>query len=276
MSEKTLHIILLLGLISMFVLSGCKTKQNAVTVSSTHTIDENELISKTIDAQPQFETMNISKMTMSLNYGQYTFNVKGSIRIIADSVVSVSIQPLLGIEMYRMEFQKSGFAVYDKMNRRYSENSYNFIYLKTGIKTNYKVVEALFSHQLFTPQTTDRTELCRAFHIITPGDTATIRSVNTFASMSQQFDITPLYRIASMRVDQERKNIGSITYDKMQEFNNIKFPELIDINVSNFKLPVKARITIEKIVFNKAITTTPIDLSRYTKTSLTDIISFKK
>lgn len=270
------HSVAISFIIISVLLSGCKTKQHITDTELQKNITIEKLIENVLNEQPQFKTMNISKLSMTINYGQYTFNVKGSIRIITDSVVSISIQPALGIEMFRLEFQPDGFALYDKMNRRYSQNSYNYVYLKTGMKIDYKAIEAMFSHHLFTPQSTDRTELIQSFRIDNIDDTTTIRGINSFASLSQRFDITPLQRISLMGIEKENMPIIHITYGNLQEFNKIKFPETVDISIDVFNLPVIATMTMEKIVFNKEISDSPVNLSRYTKTALTDIISFRK
>ena len=124
---KTNKIIIIAILIAT-ILAGCKTQQTKQQRISQR-VSVCELTQKSYDAQPQFSTMNISKMSMSLNYGNMQFTFRSAVRIATDSILSISIQPALGIEMFRAEFTPSGFKVYDKMNRRYSENTYEYIKL---------------------------------------------------------------------------------------------------------------------------------------------------
>lgn len=260
----------------VLMLSGCKTKQKTVDIKHRNAITAAEIVSNTIASQPSFSTMNISKMTMAISYGQYAFTFRGSIRVAQDSLVSISIQPLLGIEMYRLEFRPEGFAVYDKMNRRYSQNSYNYLYLKSGINVSFDAVEALFSHHIFTPQSVEPKVLANAFDIQNLADTTQLVGKQSVASFRQRFDISPLNRIALTGLDNSQQDVLSITYGKLKKFDGIQFPETIALATSLFPTPVNATLYLEKITYNEPILTAPVNLSRYTKTSFTDIISFKK
>ena len=144
---KTNKFIIAIILITTILLASCKTQQRQTQHRVAQHVSVCQLTQKSYDAQPQFSTMNISKMTMSVNYGGIQFTFRSSIRIATDSILSISIQPALGIEMYRAEFTPKGFIVYDKLNRRYSENSYEYIKLSWGLDIDYKAIEALFSHR---------------------------------------------------------------------------------------------------------------------------------
>lgn len=267
----------MVSIIVAAMFSGCKTKQKAVLPPAANPkITAEEMVNHAIDAQPTFKTMNISKMTMLINYGQYSFTFRGSLRVATDSLVSISIQPALGIEMFRIEFQPSGFAVYDKMNRRYSQNSYNYLFLKTGINIDYKAVEALFSHQIFTPQSVDRKVLAEAFDIRQIGDTSTIISKQSIASFAQRFDISSVYRLTMTGLDKDSVAVLAITYGNLSRFDGVDFPETVSLKTAMPELPIDATLYIEKVIFDDPIVTTPINLSRYTKSSLTEVISFKK
>lgn len=275
---KHTSLYLAVAIITILMAVSCKNKQRNInsTIQSRAFVTE-DIIHKASTAQPDFKTMNISKMTMLVNYGQYSFTFRGSLRIITDSVVSISIQPALGIEMFRIEFQPSGFAVYDKMNRRYSQNSYNYIYLKSGININYKSIEALFSHKLFTPTSTDTEEIKKYFEIKDLStDTLTLTCINTIAGINQRFDITPQYRISLTGVEKNNTPLATITYGELKRFDHIHFPKEVNLNVQLTNETIKAKLYIDKISFNEEINTAPINLTRYTKSSFTEIISKRK
>lgn len=263
----------------LLTVSSCKVRQKTVIPPFQQPdVTAESVIGNAIDAQPEFKTMTISKMAILINYKDYSFAFKGSLRIKTDSVVSLSIQPALGIEMLRVEFQPEGFAVYDKMNRRYSQNSYNYIYLKTGINVTYKAIEALFSHKIFTPQSVDRTDLCSAFAIRQTEDTTTftLESNQTTANIRQRFDISQLYRITLTGIEREDIPLIFISYGKLKRTDGIEFPESVTVISEMPNLPVNASLQVDKISFNQPILISPVNVSRYTKAALTEIISFKK
>ena len=147
---KTNKILIILILIAS-ILAGCKTQQRKQRPDQ-HRIAPRvsvcDLTQKSCTAQPNFTTMNISKMSMSINYGQMTFTVKSSIRIATDSLLSISIQPALGIEMFRAEFTPSGFKVYDKMNRRYTSIAYNWSGKEISPQPTYKLLQDIVTSPL--------------------------------------------------------------------------------------------------------------------------------
>ena len=272
---KTNKILIILILIAS-ILAGCKTQQRKQRPDQ-HRIAPRisvcDLAQKSYEAQPYFTTMNISKMSMSINYGQMTFTVKSSIRIATDSLLSISIQPALGIEMFRAEFTPSGFKVYDKMNRRYSENSYEYIKLSWGLDVDYKAIEALFSHRIFIPQSTDPNEICKDFRIEYLADTTAIVSNTPIGKYTQQFDIDMNnYRLTMSGLRYEDQLVMAITYGALKSFEKTLFPETVYLQTTMTETNVSATINIEKIKFNEPLTISPINTSRYRKVGFMDLL----
>ena len=272
---KTNKILIILILIAS-ILAGCKTQQRKQRPDQ-HRIAPRvsvcDLTQKSCTAQPNFTTMNISKMSMSINYGQMTFTVKSSIRIATDSLLSISIQPALGIEMFRAEFTPSGFKVYDKMNRRYSENSYEYIKLSWGLDVDYKAIEALFSHRLFIPQSTDPNEICKDFRIEYLADTTAIVSNTPIGKYTQQFDIDMNnYRLTMSGLRYEDQLVMAITYGALKSFDKTLFPETVYLQTTMTETNVSATLNIEKIKFNEPLSISPINTSRYKKVGFMDLL----
>ena len=272
---KTNKILIILILIAS-ILAGCKTQQRKQRPDQ-HRIAPHisvcDLAQKSYEAQPYFTTMNISKMSMSINYGQMTFTVKSSIRIATDSLLSISIQPALGIEMFRAEFTPSGFKVYDKMNRRYSENSYEYIKLSWGLDVDYKAIEALFSHRIFIPQSTDPNEICKDFRIEYLADTTAIVSNTPIGKYTQQFDIDMNnYRLTMSGLHYEDQLVMAITYGALKSFDKTLFPETVYLQTTMTETNVSATLNIEKVKFNEPLYTSPINTSRYKKVGFMDLI----
>ena len=273
---KTNKLITIIILITTILLVGCKTQQRKQKHDQqriTPHISVCDITKKSYDAQPSFSTMNISKMSMSINYGQMTFTVKSSIRIATDSLLSISIQPALGIEMFRAEFTPSGFKVYDKMNRRYSENTYEYIKLSWGLNIDYKAIEALFSHRLFIPQSTDPNQICKDFHIEYLADTTSIVSNTPIGKYTQQFDIDMnTHRLTMSGLRYEDQLVMAITYSTLKSFDKILFPENVYLQTTMTQTNVSATLNIEKIQFNEPLNISTINTTRYKKVGFMDLL----
>ena len=269
--------ILILTILIATILAGCKTQQRKQRPDkdTTPRISICDLTEKSYNAQPNFATLNISKIAMSVNYGGTQFTFKSSIRIISDSILSISIQPALGIEMFRAEFTPSGFMVYDKLNRRYSENSYEYIKLNWGLNVDYKAIEALFSHRLFVPQTTDPKEICKDFRIenLSDTDTTSIVSNTPIGKYTQQFDIDMNnYRLTMSGLRYNNQLVTAITYSALKSFDKILFPETINVQTTMTQTDVSATFSVEKMKFNEPITISAINTSRYKKVGLMELL----
>ncbi len=271
---KTNKIALIITAIALLILSGCKTRQIAQKPTQEQPrINICELTQKAYEAQPQFATMNISKLTMSVDYDNMNFTFKSSIRIVTDSIISISIQPALGIEMFRAEFTPQHFTIYDKLNRRYSQNSYEYIKLSWGIDVNYKAIEALFSHQIFTPQSTKPQEICKDFKVYNIADTTSIVSTTPIGKFTQQFDIdTNNNRLTMTGVRHENDLVIAITYGALKAFDKILFPQDVYLQTTMTEANVAASLNIEKIKFNEPYSTSSLNISRYKKVGLMDLL----
>ena len=270
-NNKTILFIILIATLVV----GCKT-QKTTHKPQTHTapqIDICDITKKTYDAQPQFTTMNISKMSMSINYGEYSFSFKASLRIETNKIISISIQPALGIEMFRIEFTPTHFTIYDKLNRRYSKNDYEYIKLKWGVNVDYQAIEALFSHKIFTPETTNPTEICKSFKIENISEIASIVSNVNIGKYTQQFDINMNNNRLSMSgLQYEKQLVLAITYENLKYFGKILFPELVRLRTTMTDKNMSAILNIEKIEFNEPLSISPINTKRYSKVGLTELL----
>ena len=270
---KTNKLITAIILITTILLVGCKTQQRPIQHRVAQHVSVCQLTQKSYDAQPQFSTMNISKMSMSVNYSGLQFTFRSSIRIATDSILSISIQPALGIEMYRAEFKPKGFTVYDKLNRRYSENSYEYIKLSWGLDVDYKSIEALFSHKIFIPTTTNPDEICKNFRIEHMADTTSIVSNTPIGKYTQQFDIDiNNYRLTMSGLQYENQLVMAITYGMLKSFDKILFPETVHLQTTMTKTDVSATLNIEKIKFNEPLYISPINTARYKKVGFMDLL----
>ena len=262
----------------VMIFSGCNIQKKATknkSISVEQTSSEN-IIKSAISAQPNFNSMNISKLTMSLDYNGINFNVKGTLRIKTDSVVSLGIQPALGIEMYRLEFFPAKFVVYDKINRKYAEHSYDYIKYNTGIDVDYKAIQSFCSHQLFTLTNSSENQILSKFKVDNViSDTITLLGTDTIDNMVQRYDIYN-NRIILTGAQGKYDWVYGITYGDLETNDKISFPTSVNITTNLVNTKFSAKINFEKISFNRDFTISPINMSRYTKTTLSNIISFKK
>jgi hypothetical protein len=159
------------------------------------------------------------------------------------------------------------------MNRRYSENTYEYIKLSWGLDIDYKAIEALFSHRLFIPQSTDPNQICKDFHIEYLADTTSIVSNTPIGKYTQQFDIDMnTHRLTMSGLRYEDQPVMAITYSTLKSFDKILFPENVYLQTTMTQTNVSATLNIEKIQFNEPLNISTINTTRYKKVGFMDLL----
>ena len=92
--------------------------------------------------KPQYRTA-YGKGTVTVFYKQQRLSSPVVVTYIADSMVLASVQPMLGIEMYRLEAMRDKARVFEKLNRRYVEMTYEEISEQTHRRITFDLVQQM-------------------------------------------------------------------------------------------------------------------------------------
>ena len=139
---------------SMLVLVICFTSCKSLKTVSKPVVNKNpnpiaQFIEQVQKNQPEFRTANISKMSMELEMGERKVNVSATCKIREDSALYLSIQPFLGIEMFKAEFTTDSIKVFDKMNRRYYATDYLYFSRRFGVDIDFYSLQSLLTARFF-------------------------------------------------------------------------------------------------------------------------------
>ena len=95
-------------------------------------------------ASTRYQTLS-QRVQVQLEWNQQRYSMNSTVRIWRGEIIIVSVQPMLGIEMLRVEATRDSVLVLDKMNRRYVTLAYSDIEQQTRLKINYKTLQDLLS-----------------------------------------------------------------------------------------------------------------------------------
>lgn len=248
------------------------------------------LIQSTTAAQPTFNTLNMSKFDLGIQFGTLHYTLRGSMRIVRDSIVTISLQPMLGIEVIRIDFRKDNFTIYDKMNHRYCETPYDAIHIATGIPVDYRIIQSVVSAQFFSIPHIDDKSFIKAD---STDSTYTIVGCDELNSMYQYFEIYskyPLLAHAGMKQGSAKSTPNSIAntanapfmvsygdYSVVNRKNKDQlFPYLINIEIDHRLFFFNARVNVEKVTYNEEIVVTKINTEKYTRVPFSQIFAIGK
>ncbi|MBC5993802.1 DUF4292 domain-containing protein [Pontibacter cellulosilyticus] len=128
---------LLVGLLAILMLAGCK-KETVPTTASETTATVGRVSVNNLD----FNYLN--------SKGQITYNDKNdnltsgvTMRMKKDSVIWVSVQPGLGIEAARMMLTQDSVYMINRLHKEYVATDYRFLKSKLNVDVNFETLQAI-------------------------------------------------------------------------------------------------------------------------------------
>lgn len=88
------------------------------------------------------------KASTTLQFNQHSYTMGSTMQLWKNELIIISLQPLLGIEMVRIEATQDSVLIVDKMNRRYTTLAYNLFEKDVHPKPSFKLIQQF----LTTPQ----------------------------------------------------------------------------------------------------------------------------
>lgn len=131
-------------------LSGCKTAKKVGTVASGGTKAHDEFFEAMEQQSFRFNTMT-ARLNAELKGGKNNMSSRVDLKMVKDSAFQLSVQPFLGIEIFRAEFTVDSIKVVDRMNKRYVAERYADLKGQTPIEFNFYNLQALFTNHIFQP-----------------------------------------------------------------------------------------------------------------------------
>ena len=149
MSKCFYHIIGVAVLVLAF--SSCSSTK---TLKKSHSIEgmtEREYVENVVTNAGGWDALT-GKMTLAVDLGEKgVTKVNGMLRIKRNKVIQMSITPLLGIEVARIEISPDGVLVIDRMNKRYVKASFAEVMALASADLNFHTLQSLFMNELFLP-----------------------------------------------------------------------------------------------------------------------------
>jgi hypothetical protein len=158
--------IALLIVLSVVMLSSCRTTKNVTVSSSVLTVKTAEaFFAAYTDKTFQFHTLSARIQFDIATSSGTEISSRGQLRMVNDDRIQIFIQPLLGIEAIRAELTPDSIKIVNRLNRWYMIEAFDHIKGETEIDFNFYNLQALITNRLFLPGeinlTNDRYKLFR-------------------------------------------------------------------------------------------------------------------
>ncbi len=230
--------------------------------------------------QIQFKTLSL-KFSANYQKGGESQSFGGTIRIINDSLIWVSIVPALGIEAARLLITKDSIKLINRMKSSYYVGNYSFLRNMLSLEIDYEMLQCLLANEFFIySKNPEMEENIRGFKSSDDSSGYVIRSlkerkVNRKLKKNklndlilQEIHILPeIYKISRMFInDFENQKSLDVSYSNFEKEDSLLFPKIVDCKIKNINDEINLNMEFTKITINK-ILEYPFSIpEKYTKT----------
>lgn len=251
-------------MVTMNLISCSSTKKLAATHS---TISKQAKIKTFSPDIPQFDTWNIGKCKVSLTMNDRNITVPASLRIVKDSLISLSIQPLLGIEMYRAELTPDSISLIDRGNHMVFTTSYEFFTKKFGIPIHFSDIQAILTDNLLKNTTTPEVNA-------QPEDSLT-KWMTSRNELKIEYAISQANQLVQTQITKnDSQAIFQCIYAQFVKIGQQLAPTSCAMSVSSNNRHAEMTLTYQNVNVNTGIHSRPLNTSHYQRVSLDQILPF--
>jgi len=266
MNKKIVFFTMIIAVVFM----ACKTTNKIVKSEVVKVNALSDRIVQIQQSQPQFTTANVSKMSMALNLNNRDLNVAATIKIRKDSALHISIQPFMGIEMFKMELSPDSMRVFDKMNRRYYVVDYGYFSQRFGVEVDFYSLQSLISGQLF----------CIGQRNLLP-DSCTLSELDN-GKLSIGFQTQSIVQTSQILLNNTIQQVllkgknnnyqMQTSYDDFALLDKVNFPQKISMLITNHKSKVTCDFAVQKVEFNSKLKFSPSNSTNYFRGNIDQLL----
>lgn len=228
--------------IIFFSMQSCKAKKDTGDFPRKYA-DQKFVIDQLSENQANFEWMS-ARLKISYDDGNQDLTSPGHLRMRKDSIIWISVAPVLGIEALRILITTDSVHVLNRLDKTYSIYPISIVKKYTGTdEVNFQTLQDVLVGNSMLPLSTDFTASIEEQLIL-------LEKIGQFNKES--LHISPdIFRILSTQIIRSQSNQqATVAYTNHHEVNNQIIPRKIAINVAN---PIQVKMAIEygKITLNK-------------------------
>lgn len=271
MKQRSLILIGLSLILAIWLTTGCKSKKNLTNTQGRKATVGQMSIDSLIARQPVFTTASAHNAKVTLEMSSRKINANANIDIDYDKKIKVIVK-VLGIDMVIAEIGPENIRVIDKLNKRYTEPTYQELQKVTGLPISFKDIQALLCNHIFGIGIEESKIKRQNPQIGTDNQPYVSFNAN---GVSHRFSFDSTYHITCADLNVEGKPYKfKAGYSQFQINDEVLFPHVIDLSGSTSKRSAKVTVRLPKTDFNAGAFTSPYDVQKLTKVPLEAFLSF--
>ena len=270
--------VLLVGICFALIFSGCRSSKGVGGEDSKQFKEQKEILAAVQEQSVDFRTMS-ARLRADVIMPDKEVSSRVDLKMIKDSLIQLSVQPFLGIEVFRLELTTDSIRLIDRMGKRYLAENYSAMKKQWTVDFDFYNLQALFINSIFVPgeKTFDPKQYNR---FLMKKNTQTVEFVaEDRADIRYCFNVDKENKLLSSRIsDASDKFVLTWDYSDFQVQGNKLFPMNGNVgvvvdgrNVGGLSLSY-SRIQIDKDL--KINTSVPSKYERVTAEQLLKMLKF--
>lgn len=258
----------------LFFIAACKPKQQIVyTTSPVEDKENSQLFSDILSNEFAYSTFS-SKLNLNISTGTRSVSSRASLRIERNKALQISLQPMFGVEMFRLYMDNETLIFLDRMNKRYVKESVEELKKKYPMGFDYLSLQALLTNGIFLSGDVniEHADYKKFRYVQTPSNYY-LKSADEKSGIEYGFTVNAADRVTFTHLLEPVKKYSlQWGYTDFVMVKEKPFPLKMDISAGTSSRKLDVGMTFSDIVLNE-----PVDIqvkipSGYSQTSLSDII----
>lgn len=215
----------------LLLISGCKSTRKVETVEGGKAKSPKAFFAEMEDQALPFRTFS-ARLNADLKLPGKEISSRIELKIVKDSALLLSVQPFLGIEVFRAQLTTDSIKILDRLNKRYVAENYENLRGQTPIEFNFYNLQALFTNRLFLPGEQEVTpRLYNRFKLKQEGASAEIKAQDKMG-LQYLFNADGEGKLLATRVsDPSDQYVLDWGYADFRLAAEHPFPMLMDVNL---------------------------------------------
>ena len=265
-----------LGILFILIIGvySCKSTKR-ITQADTALEDKtsSELFNDVLHKGLEYSTFS-SKLNMTISTGTKALSSKGSLKIVNNKAIQLSVQPLFGIEMFRLYVEPDHIIILDRMNKRYVKESFENIKGTSPMGFDYYTLQSLFTNKLFIPEKTSLSiQDYRKFKYAETEENYTLTARDKKSDVDYSFFINGNDQITLSELSMPKKDYSlQWNYNEFSLMDNQFFPYEMKIEASTKKTKLNTSISLSSISLNDPMTLETSIPTSYTRVELKEVL----
>lgn len=263
------RILTLFLLAAVLILPGCKTLQKVVPVPVAP--DANALLIENITkATPEIRSLDVKKMSLAISMNGSNFNTPAICKVIADSLIQLTVMPFFGAEMFSAYISPTEILVIDKLKSIYYQLDYGDLQTRFNLNIDFNTLCSILLNRPFIAgkQTIGPTDFVQM-----KDPEAGLRMISEKTAFIQENFVGDDFRISKVSIKTKNQSHEfNAAYRDFLLQDGIVFPFTQSFGAKGERQSLSLKMTLSRVIFNESINIIMPELSLYRRANIENLL----